>query len=69
MKVNEVPLTLAEYDPDIKIKACIQKSLSHLSFVTRFSAYNLIRYQVSVNRTIDPLVLFYRTPFMVWRRD
>ena len=29
-KVYEVPLTLAENDSDIKIKACTQKCLSHL---------------------------------------
>ena len=54
MKVYEIPLTLAEHDSDIKIKACTQKSLS---FVTRFCAYNLLRYQVSVYRTIGPLVI------------
>ena len=50
MKVHEVPLTLAEHDTDIKIKACTQKSL--MSFVTRFCAYNLLRHQVSVNRMV-----------------
>ena len=49
----EVPLTLAKHDLDIKIKACTKK---FLSFVTRFCAYNLLRYQVSVYRTIGPLV-------------
>ena len=53
MKVYEVPLALTEYDSDIKIKACIQTSLS---FVTRFCAYNLVRYQVSVYRTIGSLL-------------
>ena len=54
MKVNEVPFTLAEHDSDIKIKACTQ----NLSvFVTRFCAYHLLRYQLSVYRTIGPLVL------------
>ena len=33
MKLYEVPLTLAEYDSDIKIKACSQKSLSHCNQV------------------------------------
>ena len=46
-------MTLAEHDSDIKIKACTQKSLS---FVTRFCAYNFLRYQVSVYKTIGPLV-------------
>ena len=50
MKVYEVPLTLAEHDSDIKIKACTKKNPK--SFVTRFCAYNLLRYQVSVYRTI-----------------
>ena len=54
MKVYAVPLTLAEHDSDIKIKACTQKLPQ--SFVTRFCAYNLLRYQVSVYRTIGPLV-------------
>ena len=50
MKVYKVPLTLVEHDSDIKIKACTQKSLSHLlpGFV--------LRYQVSVYRTIVTLV-------------
>ena len=30
VKVYEVPLTLVKHDSDIKIKACTQKSLSHL---------------------------------------
>ena len=55
MEVYEVPFTLAEHDSDIKIEACTQKSL--LSFVTRFCAYNLLRYQVSVYSTIGPLVI------------
>ena len=48
-----VPLTFAEHDSDIK-KACTQNPQS---FVTRFWACNLLRYQVSVYRTIGPLVL------------
>ena len=50
MKVYEVPLTLAKHDADMNIKACTHKSLS---FVIRFCANNLLRYQV----TISPLVL------------
>ena len=46
-------MTLAEHDSDIKVKACTQKSLS---LVTRFCAYNLLRYQVSFYKTIGPLV-------------
>ena len=52
----EVPLTLAEHDSDIKIKAC---SKIPQSFVTRFCAYNLLRYQVSVYRNNGPLVTIY----------
>ena len=55
MKVYEVPFTLAEQDSDIKIKACTEKISQ--SFVTRFCAYNLLRYHVSVYMTIGPLVL------------
>ena len=55
MQVFEAPLTLAEHDSDIKIKACTKKIPQ--SFVTRFCAHNLLRYQVSVYRTIGPLVL------------
>ena len=58
MKVYEVPLTLVEHDSDIKIKVCTKKSLS---FVTRFCAYNLLRYQVSVYRTIGPLVVYAKS--------
>ena len=59
MKIYEVPLTLAEYVSDMKIKACTQKSLS---FVARFCAYNLLRYQVSVYGTIGTLVSFFSSP-------
>ena len=45
----------SEHDSDIKIKA-FTKQIPQ-SFVTRFCAYNLLRYQVSVYRTIGPLVL------------
>ena len=55
MKVYEVPLTLAEHDSVIRIKACTQKSLNR-SFVTRICAYNLLRYQMNIYRTIGPLV-------------
>ena len=48
MKVYEIHLTLAEHDSDIKIKA--------LLFVTRCCAYNGLRYQVSVYRTIGPQI-------------
>ena len=44
MKVYEVPLTLAEHDSDITIKACTQKSLS-------FCAYNFS--QISGERLQD----------------
>ena len=53
MKVCEVPLTLTKHDSDIKIKACTQKPQS---FVTPFCAYDLLKYQVRVYRTIGPLV-------------
>ena len=53
MKVYEVPLTLAEHDTDIK---SLYSKIPQ-SFVTRFCAYNLLRYQVSVYRTIGPLVI------------
>ena len=56
MKVYEVPLTLAEHDSDIKIKASLYSKIPQ-SFVTRFCAYNLLRYQVSVYRTIGSLVI------------
>ena len=55
MKVYEVPLTLAEHDSDIKIKAC-----------TRFCAFNLLRYQVSVYRTIGLLVLVLFLQCVEW---
>ena len=55
MKVYEVPLNLAEHDSDIKIKAC-NKKISVICNRGRFCAYNLLRYQVSVYRTIGPLV-------------
>ena len=54
MKVCEVALTLAEHDSAIKIKACTQKTPQ--SFVTSFCAYDLLRYQVRVKRTIGALV-------------
>ena len=49
MKVYEVPLNLSEHDSDMFSKI-------PQSFVTRLCAYNLLRYQVSVYRTIGPLV-------------
>ena len=57
MKIYEVPLTLAEHDSDI-IKISKQRLVLKIpqSFATRFCAYNLLRYQVSVYRTIGPLV-------------
>ena len=57
MKVYEVSLTLAIHHSDIKIKACCTKKIPQ-SFVTRFynCDYNRLRYQVSVYRTIGPLV-------------
>ena len=51
----EVPLTFAIHHSDIKIKACCTK-ISR-SFVTRFCAYNRLRYQVGVYRTIGPLFI------------
>ena len=54
MKVCEVPLTLAEHDSDIKNKNVYPKIPQ--SFVTRFCAYDLLRYQVRGYRTIGPLV-------------
>ena len=43
----------------IKIKACSTKKIPR-SFVTRVGAYNRLRYQVSVYRTIGPLILVFR---------
>ena len=54
-------MTLAEYDSDIKIKAFTQKSLCHWSFITRLFANNGLRDQVSVFRTIGPLVLLWNS--------
>ena len=54
MKVYEVRFNLAIHHSDIK-KACCTKKIPQ-SFVTRFCAYNRLRYQVSVYRTIGPLV-------------
>ena len=58
-------MTLAEHDSDIKTKACTQKSLS---YVTRFCAYNLLRYQVSVYKTISPLVRVIPTTSLALRK-
>ena len=44
----------SEHDSDIKIKTFYSKIPQ--SFVTRFCAYYLLRYQVSLYRTIGPLV-------------
>ena len=55
MKVYEVSLTLAIHYSDIKIKALCTKKIP-LSFVTRFCAYDRLRYQASIYMTIDPLV-------------
>ena len=55
MKVNEVAFTLAMHHSGLKIKACCTKTIPW-SFVTRFCVYNRLRYQVSVYRTIGPLV-------------
>ena len=49
-------MTLADFYSDINIKANVLKIPQ--SFVTRFCAYNLLRYQVSVYRTIDPLEFY-----------
>ena len=56
MKVYQVPLTLAEHDSDIKIKACTNNSSVICNQVL---CYNLFRYQVSVYRTIGPLVFIF----------
>ena len=53
MKVYEVLLTLAEQDSDIKKRLVLKIPQS---FVTRFCAYDLLRYQVSIYRTNGPLV-------------
>ena len=58
MKVYEVPLTLDIHYSSIKINDCFIKEISR-SFLTRFCAYDRLRYQVSVYRTIGPLVLGY----------
>ena len=55
MKVYEVPFTLAMHHSDIKIKASCTIKMPQ-SFVTRFCAYNRLRYQVSIYRTIGPRV-------------
>ena len=52
----EVPLSVALHHFDIKIKVCCTKIISR-SFLTRLCAYNRLRYQVSVYRTIGHLVL------------
>ena len=54
MKVYEAPFTLAERDLDIKIRLLL-KVLQ--AFEARFCAYIFPRYQLSVNRTIGPLVV------------
>ena len=38
MKVYEVPLTSAEYDSDIKIRACTQKTLSYDNTPMQYTA-------------------------------
>ena len=50
-------MTLAEHDSDIKKRLVLKIPQS---FVTRFCAYILLRYQVSVYRTIGPLVEFFK---------
>ena len=57
MKVYEVPLALVKHYSDIKIKACCTKEIPRSS-VTRLYAYNWLRYQVSVYRSICPLVCY-----------
>ena len=57
MRVYEVPVTLIIHHLDIKIKAFCTIKIPR-SFVTRFCAYKRLRYQVSVYRTIGPLVFF-----------
>ena len=56
MKVYKIPLTLAEHVSDIKIKLV---ALKNPSFICNqvICAYNGLRYQVRVCRTIGPLVL------------
>ena len=60
MKVYEVPLTFAEHDSDIKNKSLYSKIPQ--SFVIRFCAYNFLRYQGIVYRTIGPLVSIVSSP-------
>ena len=57
--MNEVLLTWAEHNSDVKIKACTHEgSQKSLPFATWFCAYHLLRYQVSVYRNIGPLFFF-----------
>ena len=66
MKVYEVLLTLAIHHSDIKIKDCTNPSV----ILTTFCAYNRLRYQVSVYRTIGSLVNFHFSvsSLTVWER-
>ena len=57
----EVPLILALNHSDSKIKFAVQKSLGHF-------AYNGLRYQVSVYRTIGPLVSEYVNMCLAWSK-
>ena len=54
MQLYKFPLTFAIHHLDIKIIACCTKTITR-SFVTRFCAYNRLRYQVSVYRAIGSL--------------
>ena len=58
MKVDEVPLTLTLHHSDIKIEACCTNT-NPSSFITRICAYNRLRYQVSIYRTIGHLVYYF----------
>ena len=64
MKVYEVPLIFAEHDSEIIIKAQIR---NHSVICNQDCAYSLLRYQVSVYRTIGPLVamLSFMEPLVV----
>ena len=52
--VYEVSLTLILHNSEFKMKARCTKKIPR-SFVTRFCAYNRLRYQVSFYRPTGPL--------------
>ena len=63
MKVYEAPLTLAEHDSDVKIKACTQNPSV---ICNQFCAIDLLRCQVSIYRTIGTLVLKFFHCKNIW---